>query len=711
MAKAAAQPMPLASVLGNAVRFLALIGAGAMALSRECDNLILVVFAVLFTIGFFLERHTSAVKLMGLLQPFFAVFIFCIAIADFLYLSNSFLLAIAHFLLSLQGLRLLALQTHRESMGSILLSSMMLLSASTLSVEWTFLVMLLVFLPVIIWTLTVHNISLEWGRALAVRPETEKQAPLPAVQDPVWLKLKPLLRGCAGLAFLVTVTCCAAVFLAFPRFNFRGFKGQYLQPVHKSGFTNQVNLYKSGKIFEDKTVAMRVEIAPEDRPRWTGYLRGGTLDQFNGRIWTHSSLAAKSVYAQKGGVVELVSRSLDQKKLLHQTVYLESMDSPILFAAPYPVRFKVNRPFLEVRSDGSVLRGHGDTWRFHYEVDSVPVKVREGQPRTQSPSPSIRGSDAVHTLALQITQGARTNSEKAQRICDYLRFNYTYSLHLQASSPQKSPIEAFLFEHKRGQCEYFASAMTLLLTKLGIPARMVTGFLSHEWSQRGHYYIVRMKNAHAWVEVNVDKKGWVAFDPSPREVETGAVQSVWRREILEFMDHLNLRWNRYILSYDIERQSEILKTISRTSFQISANLTQWTNWMSEAISPFKRDRGMPQKGNTSKDLWNYGLGAMGTAFLGIFAFWFFNRRKSSKNRIWFYKEVVRYLEKNDGKKKKRTAQTLKEFRQSLNRNYEGKAAVLEYLEREYYRLRFDPKALPSSEIQRAIAHSLKQLKK
>src|SRR5262249_47461208 len=100
-----------------------------------------------------------------------------------------------------------------------------------------------------------------------------------------WTALAPILRASAALAFFVAASCCALVFIIFPRFNFNGFHGQFLQPVRRTGFTNQVDLGKTGRIFSDESIVRRVEMPTSDRDHWSGYLRGAALGHFDGKIW------------------------------------------------------------------------------------------------------------------------------------------------------------------------------------------------------------------------------------------------------------------------------------------------------------------------------------------------------------------------------------------------------------------------------------------
>src|SRR4029078_13290968 len=94
----------------------------------------------------------------------------------------------------------------------------------------------------------------------------------------------------------------------------------------------------------------------------------------------------------------------------------------------------------------------------------------------------------------------------------------------------RDPVVAFLYDLKRGHCEYFAGAMTLMCQSLGLQARLVVGFKCDEYNGMTHSYVVRQSHAHAWVEVLNDKFEWVSFDPTTgRELTAARRTGVWSR--------------------------------------------------------------------------------------------------------------------------------------------------------------------------------------
>ncbi len=122
----------------------------------------------------------------------------------------------------------------------------------------------------------------------------------------------------------------------------------------------------------------------------------------------------------------------------------------------------------------------------------------------------------TRALAQQIVEEADAVSpyDQAQAITDWLRRNITYDLNLAPPPSNAEPLDWFLFENRRGYCNYYASAEVILLRSIGIPARMAVGFAQGEYRVETGAYHVLQENAHAWPEVYFTDHGWVEFEPT-----------------------------------------------------------------------------------------------------------------------------------------------------------------------------------------------------
>jgi transglutaminase-like putative cysteine protease len=115
-------------------------------------------------------------------------------------------------------------------------------------------------------------------------------------------------------------------------------------------------------------------------------------------------------------------------------------------------------------------------------------------------------------LALQIAAGKDTPYDIAVAVTEYLRAHIRYTQTVPPIPRGREPLDWFLFDLRRGFCNYYASAEVILLRSLGIPARLAVGFAPGKW-ERGRY-LVRDKDAHAWPEVYFPGYGWVEFEPT-----------------------------------------------------------------------------------------------------------------------------------------------------------------------------------------------------
>jgi len=156
--------------------------------------------------------------------------------------------------------------------------------------------------------------------------------------------------------------------------------------------------------------------------------------------------------------------------------------------------------------------------------------------------------------------GVGSTAAQIARLEQHLTEDYEYTLDLMGRSGE-GLIDKFLFEDRRGHCEYFATAMVLMLRSQEIPARVVTGFYGAEYSRRQDYYIVRQSSAHAWVEAYVEGAGWVTFDPTPPAGRPESTSS-WQAELAQAWDAFIFRWDRYVLTYGVYDQLRAFQSIA-----------------------------------------------------------------------------------------------------------------------------------------------------
>jgi transglutaminase-like putative cysteine protease len=360
----------------------------------------------------------------------------------------------------------------------------------------------------------------------------------------------------------------AVIFVLFPRVGLSLLLLNHNHPERMVGFSEHVDLGGVGRLRSDPTIVMRVDppgLPAVPPPRLALYLRGAAFDRYDGRAWSRTH--RDELPAEQVGADVKIRRFPDPVRDRVMRIDLESIDPPVVFLPLDAVALHVlapapgldqSRPELFVGAEG-VLRYSSAAQRgLRYDVSlasasEAPLPGLTPAERTRYLSlPPLPGR--IAELAETWTAGASAPREQAHLIEANLRSGYRYDLD-SPSGAAKNPLEDFLFKSKRGHCEFYSTAMTVMLRELGVPARNVTGFVGGTYNRFSHSYVVRQGDAHSWVEVWLDGAGWTRFDPTPpsdaapRSELTG-VLAVMR----DFVEALGQRWSHHVIGYDLRQQ-------------------------------------------------------------------------------------------------------------------------------------------------------------
>jgi transglutaminase-like putative cysteine protease len=434
-------------------------------------------------------------------------------------------------------------------------------------------------------------IATPWMLALSqLRREIEGNYPASAPNDErAQAAVRRVLasRRVVGASFLINTALLAVplfamtltIFVIVPRVG-QGFLNlQRTRGQKVAGFGSEVELGGFGVIRDDPTVVLRVTPLPrvdERAPRIALRLRGTSFDNYDGKRWTRTQGAAQHLrsFDRENYTIR---RPADWKRDKRLQIVLDHLDEPVVFV-PYgsvalnvPARIvhaqKVTReltngPGLDIRYEDPDELGLVYTAFLSSdpaEADIPPLPSEHRAKYLQVPS----GHERVAALAREVTAGSKSEYESAQRLVSYLQSpRYKYSLTLPDVG-DRAPLDAFLLEAKTGHCEYFASAMAIMLRTLGIPARNVTGFVGGRYNPYGGYYALRQGDAHSWVEAYFDGRGWVTYDPTPTlRAELGPKASLWA-DLQAFVDALKTRWVTSVVGYDLRTQISILRKLSQ----------------------------------------------------------------------------------------------------------------------------------------------------
>ena len=488
------------------------------------------------------------------------------------------LLATIHLLIFAVIIRMLSARTNRDHGFLAVLAFTCMLASAILTVEVSFFVILAIFLVLAVSTFVA--LEIRRSAAGAVSPPIETGSPLAQ-------QLERALGAVSGFVAVGTLVFGTLLFFLIPRFTAGYMSAVNLQSSLATGFTDDVTLGQIGKIQQNKAVVMRIRVDGDPLRAQNIHWRGIVLTNFDGKRWFTPRQNLFVVSPGADGSYNFLPPLLAPGEYyrLHYTALVEPMGNNAIFVAPRPERIvgrfsnsqsrlvPGGRPssYLLIDKTGSLFNPYQNEIKTRYEgVSSVP-EIPPGDLRRASSvyPPEIESAylqlpaldPRVRKLADEMTAGSKNAYDKAANIERILKTRYTYTLDL-SGPPTPDPMANFLFKSKAGNCEYFASAMTVLLRAEGVPARYATGFLPGEYNDVGGDYIVRASDAHAWVEVYFPGYGWITFDPTPAgdEAQTG----LFGRLSL-YWDWFQFTWSEWVINYDFGHQISLAQDLQKGS--------------------------------------------------------------------------------------------------------------------------------------------------
>lgn len=460
---------------------------------------------------------------------------------DYLYVSKEFMPATVHLVLFLAVLKILTARATRDYVLVAGIAFLELLFASVLSTNLSFFLFLALFLV--------------FGLAAFASSEIRR-----SIRKPRHLARGGLKRFHSRLAALTLsaalgiLALTGGLFFLLPRTAQAAFRHLAPQRYHVPGFANEMTLGEIGQIRKWRTPVMHVRFFDAERPtdlKW----RGVALAQFDGRRWYNPPEAGQSLTVTDG-LLKLRDRS--RAAGIRYEVQLSSMTSDALFFAGSPVLLRINSARVIRSSTDSYRLGGGSPEGLHYGVYSA---LEEG-----APQPEVRRLSEderllhlllppvdrrIVALARQVTEGLESDEARARAIESYLRTHYRYSTE-PLTRAAADPLANFLFERRKGHCEYFASAMAVMLRVVNIPARVANGFQSGVYNPVSGWLVIRASDAHSWVEAWLPGRGWTTFDPTPPD-PTPPADSLWSR-LGFYLDAADTFWQEWVLNYNLDRQ-------------------------------------------------------------------------------------------------------------------------------------------------------------
>jgi protein-glutamine gamma-glutamyltransferase len=511
--------------------------------------------------GYLLAKRRRVVISESWTTPLTVAYFVFFAI-DYFVFSRSFLPATVHLALFGVVVRMFSLRKERDHVMLAILAFLMVLASAVLTVDSVFLFSFAAFMLMAVATFVLMEMRRSGHSAnIQARHSSDPQE---------HRRLAFSLARVAPALMLMILVAGSAVFFLLPRMS-AGYLGGYsFGTDFSAGFSDRVQLGQIGQIQQSTAVVMHIQIDGDTVGRYDLHWRGVALANFDGHTWSNprdqfalQRQPGNSFTVPRFGNPVLTSYVMAnqlREQVIHYRVLMEPIGTNVFFLAPWARSITGDYRLLGADSSGAVYDFDTSRAISRYEADSDIASPAASELRTagQNYPASItsmylrlpRVDARVSQLAAQVTASARNNFDKAAAVESHLRTRYGYTLQLPRTTVN-DPIANFLFERKQGHCEYFASSMAVMLRTLGIPSRVVNGFRTDEFNDLTGNYVVRAKDAHAWVEAYFPGYGWQTFDPTPG----GAADTPqgWGRVGL-YVDAMASFWRDWIVSYDTSHQ-------------------------------------------------------------------------------------------------------------------------------------------------------------
>jgi hypothetical protein len=493
------------------------------------NSMYALLFLSMFALSLYFEFKEIVISRWILTVFSIAIIAFFLSIFD----MNDFVTQMMEALLILLGIKFLEQKQVRDYMqiyaiSLFLLSGLGLLTPGIIFVVYILLFILLLSIAFIFLTYYAQDPNLEFTQQT----------------------IKKMVLKCLWIPILA-IPLSVVMFVILPRSQYPLLDFLNRPDKAKTGFTDNVRLGEVSNIQEDTSIIFRATMEKIDEMGL--YWRGITLDYFDGTSWRTT--------AKKPYIESISNRTRVNGKNVKQTIYLEPYHNSYYFGLDKPLFVTQRR--VRKFADFTFSAPVDIERKIRYEVTSVisdTIYEEQIDENTYLQIPE-RMSQKITTLTKTLTVD-KDKEKTIQNIFRYLNDGqYKYSL--RGLPVTKTPLEDFLFTSKYGNCEYFASALSVMLRVAGIPSRMVGGYRDGYYNEVGKYYLVPQKNAHVWVEAFVPQRGWIRLDPTPASADTFALPregSLFLRMSI-FFDTINYYWNTIVINYNLERQLSIARSV------------------------------------------------------------------------------------------------------------------------------------------------------
>jgi protein-glutamine gamma-glutamyltransferase len=315
-----------------------------------------------------------------------------------------------------------------------------------------------------------------------------------------------------------------------------------------TGLSTTIDFTQQRTSTPDPAVVARVWMGQEAIPFFTPLrLRANVYDRYIGHAWLQSSRGFREIGARDG--VFQLARPAGFKRSARMQQRFVRTGKMYLPAGTYAVSGLLAVSEGPTRDTYSTATGGRELLTFDLAMARDTIPLRPQQPRVLN----YPVTPPVAALAREIVGNQTDTETQARRIEQYMATHFRYYMRPEQIGRTLS-VDDFLLKDRRGHCEYFAAGMAALMTALGKPARVVGGFYGGRLNPLTGYFVMRLEDAHAWVEVWTGDR-WQTFDPTPATMRPGNTQDGLLRTYLSAInDSINFFWDRYVLTYGLGDQ-------------------------------------------------------------------------------------------------------------------------------------------------------------
>ncbi|MFN0012513.1 MAG: DUF3488 and DUF4129 domain-containing transglutaminase family protein [Phycisphaerales bacterium] len=441
-------------------------------------------------------------------------------------------------------------------------------------------------------------VAVVWYQVYAGRQQMTQCTPQPVGVRDGWGRAgRRSLAGLVAVSLVAVLGLGLTAFVLTPRTIASQAFGQWGQATAgaQTDFRPDIELGQAGLLSTSEEAVMDVALAdaqgvPVATPPALLYLRGAVLDEYDPQTgrWGSRNRARRGVRVPRDAITR-AQQDLPANEVLP---LMGGVRPPVTGTTRYtinihragPGRWPMFAPWRPVSvslptggrvsytADLTLTREQGVSGRLTYVVAASP-DTGAADLELVNPRPTIAGPEVTARVRAMAESILRDNDLPldtelrapgdnrliAQTVATHLRTRYAYTLEMIAPPADQDPIEMFLFETRRGHCEYFAAGLTALLRSVGVDARVVTGYAAGEFNPLVGALVVRKSDAHAWVEacLQTDPARWETFDATPpsglAHNQRAAGESMVAQIAARFRqayEAAELRWIRSVVAFD-----------------------------------------------------------------------------------------------------------------------------------------------------------------